>query len=46
MGPGSPTDFEKQVAKTLADFDVPMYDVQPYSEVVHADYASRTCSRA
>jgi putative ABC transport system permease protein len=39
--PGNPPDFEKQVMKALADFDVPMYDVQSYSEVIHADYAQQ-----
>ena len=27
--------------EALADFDVPMYDVQSYSEVIHADYGQQ-----
>jgi predicted permease len=37
--PGNPPDLEKQVSKALADFEVPLYDVHPYSEVIRADYA-------
>jgi putative ABC transport system permease protein len=39
--PGHPPDFEKQVTKALADFEIPMYDVRSYSDVVHADYAQQ-----
>jgi putative ABC transport system permease protein len=40
--PDNPPDFEKQVTKALADFDVPMYDIQSYSEVIRADYAQQS----
>jgi ABC-type antimicrobial peptide transport system permease subunit len=39
--PGNPPDLEKQITKVLADFDVPMYDVYSYSDVVHADYGQQ-----
>jgi hypothetical protein len=39
--PGNPPDLEKQVTKTLTDFDIPMYEVHSYSDVIHADYAQQ-----
>lgn len=39
--PGHPPGLEQQITKVLADFDVPMYDVQSYSDVVHANYGQQ-----
>jgi len=39
--PGHPPDLEEQITKTLADFEIPMYDVQSYAEVIHADYGQQ-----
>ena len=37
--PGNPPDLEAQVTKTLADFEIPIYAVQPYSGVIRTDFA-------
>ena len=39
--PGNPIGLEKQVANVLADFNVPMYDIYSYSDVIHANYAQQ-----
>jgi predicted permease len=39
--PGNPPDLAKQVARVLADFSVPMYDVYSYSDVIHAGYSQQ-----
>jgi predicted permease len=39
--PGNPPDIEGQVKKALAGVDLPMDGVQPYSEVIHADFAQQ-----
>lgn len=41
--PGNPLDMHEQVKKALADVDpnLVMYDVQPYSEVIHGDFAQQ-----
>ena len=39
--PGHPPDLEKQIAKALADFEVPMYDVRSYADVIHFNYAQQ-----
>jgi putative ABC transport system permease protein len=39
--PGNPPDLEAQVTKALADFEIPLYAVQPYSGVIHTDYAQQ-----
>jgi Ser/Thr protein kinase RdoA (MazF antagonist) len=44
--PGNPADLEKQVMKALADFEIPTYQVQPYADVIHSDYAQENLSRA
>ncbi len=40
---GNPPDLEVQVKRALADIDpnLVMYGVQPYSEVIHADFAQQ-----
>jgi predicted permease len=37
--PGHPPDLGAQVAKVLADFDVPMYGIRPYADVIAARFA-------
>jgi len=37
--PGSPPELGAQVTKALADFDIPVYDIQPYADVIGQDYA-------
>jgi predicted permease len=37
--PGNPANLSAQVTKTLADFEIPVYDVQSYSGVIHTDFA-------
>ena len=39
--PGNPTDLQAQVTQALASVEIPIYDVQPYSEVIAADYAQQ-----
>jgi predicted permease len=41
--PGNPPGMQAQVKKALADVDpnLVMYDVQPYSAVIHADFAQQ-----
>ena len=41
--PGNPRDLDAPVRKVLAEVDpnLVMYDVQPYSEVIHADFAQQ-----
>jgi predicted permease len=41
--PGSPPDMQAQVRKALADVDpnLVLYDVQPYSAVIHGDFAQQ-----
>jgi len=39
--PGNPPGLEAQVTKALADFEIPIYNVQPYSAVIHANFAQQ-----
>ena len=37
--PENPSGLTAQITKTLADFDIPVYDVQPYSGVIRIGFA-------
>jgi len=37
--PDNPRDLAMQVTKALADFEIPLYVIQPYSEVIQIDFA-------
>jgi predicted permease len=39
--PGNPPGLEAQVTQALADFEIPVYDVRPYADVVRDDYAQQ-----
>jgi ABC-type antimicrobial peptide transport system permease subunit len=39
--PGNPPDLEKQITKALADFEIPLYAVLPYADVIRVDYAQQ-----
>lgn len=39
--PGNPPGLEKQITDALADFEIPLYAVLPYADVIHVDYAQQ-----
>jgi predicted permease len=39
--PDNPPGLAKQIANVLADFDIPMYDIYSYSDVVQANYGQQ-----
>jgi putative ABC transport system permease protein len=39
---GNPPDLAAQITKALAAFDIPIYDVQPYSGVISTDFGQST----
>jgi predicted permease len=40
--PGNPPGLDAQITKVLSAFDIPLYDIEPYADLVRQDFAQQT----